>query len=372
MLPANPLLIETILARMPVGVMIIGADGNIAQTNPALTGMLGIPMHEMLGKGWAELFMAEGNNLEFNQVIVDVIHKELEFLSRSVAYVDPAGTERELGILSCFIKQSDEVAGIVLLFQDVTELARMHAAERHMFKEMLRLEREREEGLRILASAVAHQVRNPNTVIGGVAGMLQRQYAEDAPLSRMLDVIRQETFRLEAMVTEVSSFAAISASEPQLIHWDSFLESWAAARRVQSGEAHIEVRGNGMQSVVFVDLLTLVLDELYDNARRFATTDRGLLVKLDVVEEGGWAALYMQDNGKGLDLTTLPFLFDPFFTSRSDGVGMGLCKVRRCMMVHGGTIEAGNVPQGGARFIMRFPPRTLELQAGPKSTESHT
>ena len=72
MLPANPLFVETILTRMPVGLMILDGDGNIARTNPALSAMLGIAPHELQGRGWAEVFMAEGNNLEFNQVIVDL------------------------------------------------------------------------------------------------------------------------------------------------------------------------------------------------------------------------------------------------------------------------------------------------------------
>lgn len=364
MLPANPLFVETILTRMPVGLMILDCDGNIARTNPALSAMLGIAPHELQGRGWAEVFMAEGNNLEFNQVIVDVVHNELEFLSRSVPFVDPAGSRRELGVLSCFIRQQDSVAGIVLLFQDMTELARMHDAERRIYREKLRLEREREEALRLLAQAVAHQVRNPATVIGGVAGMLIRQHSGEPALGRMLDVIREETLRLEAMVAEVSSFAAISAGVLHRVDWHALLHGWAADRLAEADEADIVLHACTGMGVVYPDLVRLLLDELYDNARRFAHTDRALKVTVSVSHEDGWTRLVMQDNGRGMGRDSLPYVFDPFFTSRSDGVGMGLCKVKRCMMLHGGTAAAENVHGGGARFIMRFPPRSASAENG--------
>ena len=208
-----------------------------------------------------------------------------------------------------FIRQQDSVAGIVLLFQDMTELARMHDAERRIYREKLRLEREREEALRLLAQAVAHQVRNPATVIGGVAGMLIRQHSGEPALGRMLDVIREETLRLEAMVAEVSSFAAISAG---VLHTSTGMPCCMVGRRTgwqKRTRRTLCCMPVQAWAYVYPDLVRLLLDELYDNARRFAHTDRALKVTVSVGHEDGWTRLVMQDNGRGMGRDSLPYVF---------------------------------------------------------------
>jgi len=77
-------------------------------------------------------------------------------------------------------------------------------------------------------------------------------------------------------------------------------------------------------------------------------------------EEAGWQRIVVADNGPGIASAALPKLFRPFFTTKSNGTGLGLAVVQKIIVQHGGQVEVRNCPKGGAEFIVTLPlPRSM-------------
>jgi signal transduction histidine kinase len=80
-------------------------------------------------------------------------------------------------------------------------------------------------------------------------------------------------------------------------------------------------------------------------------------VRLALSRAGGDAELAVEDRGPGIPAEARERIFDPYFTTKPEGTGLGLAIVKKIVLQHGGAIEAGDRPGGGARFALRFPLR---------------
>ncbi len=109
------------------------------------------------------------------------------------------------------------------------------------------------------------------------------------------------------------------------------------------------------------DMLVLAVTNLIVNALE-AMPAGGRLVITSYCGAGG-LELEVADSGPGLSDDALRRAFDPFYTTKRDGAGLGLAKVRRVAMAHGGDVVAANCPEGGAAFTLRFPARAQQSAA---------
>ena len=109
------------------------------------------------------------------------------------------------------------------------------------------------------------------------------------------------------------------------------------------------------------EMLTLAVTHLVSNALE-AMPAGGRLVVTSYCGQGG-LELEVADSGPGLSDDALGRAFDPFYTTKRDGAGLGLAKVRRVAMAHGGDVVATNCPEGGAAFTLRFPRRSQQSAA---------
>ena len=142
-------------------------------------------------------------------MIVDVIWDKRLNLRRTVPYVRADGEVLQLSITSSFICADRKMVGIVVLLNDVTEIHALHLQEKTILEEKHRLQKERTESLNKLAMAVAHQLRNPTTAIGGFAAIMLKKAEPDTTASRYLHNIVSSTRRLEDVVRSVHDYASL-------------------------------------------------------------------------------------------------------------------------------------------------------------------
>lgn len=109
------------------------------------------------------------------------------------------------------------------------------------------------------------------------------------------------------------------------------------------------------------EMLELAFTHLVANALE-AMPAGGRLVITSYCGHGG-LELEVADSGPGLSDDALGRAFEPFYTTKRDGAGLGLAKVRRVAMAHGGDVVAANCPEGGAAFTLRFPARAQQSAA---------
>ncbi len=242
--------------------------------------------------------------------------------------------------------------------QRVTEMDVMLASfqtmgnELKVIKEQLVI-KERLAALGEVSAGIAHEFRNPMSVISGYSRLLLKSLPEGDDRRDLAEGILQEIESMNNVMTELLSF---SRSEPihkspipvQSLLIDS-MRGFPDRKRI-----HIAETGD-LQCYGDATLLRQALKNLAQNALEAGASD----VWLNAVEgemsgkKGVWFSV--RDNGPGLDATEEKKIFAPFYTTKADGSGIGLALVQKIVLAHGGTISVESAKESGALFKIYLP-----------------
>ncbi len=353
----HTLITDTIIQSLPVGALAIDRQGEIILANDAAANILGYPVSRLLGNGWGDLFLDQPANAAFNQVLLDVIWHESCRLQRTVTYTRPAGDLVYLAITSSFLRHGPDLVGLVVILDDITAIQNLHLQEKAWLAEKNRLHQERAEGLRRLAMAVAHQVRNPATAIGGMAHLIRKRAESAAAMQTYCNAIQQAVIRLETIVQAVEAYVALPAAQPRWFEAAAFFQHLLG--EVQQGIAAsgcpVQYRCRIQADTIYADptLLRLALREIIHNALENLTQPGTLAI--EAVNHEAQLHLRVSDTGKGIAPHDLPYIFDPFFTTKVDGVGMGLCLAARIVQEQEGSITVHSQPGAGTTVNILLP-----------------
>lgn len=254
--------------------------------------------------------------------------------------------------------------GVLVFIVSFWLLEAVNRREAASLRILYNLQRERIESLRKLASAIAHQLRNPVMIIGGFANLLTRKPCDEERRDRYATAIKETAGRLESIITGVRDLSAIHVErvgvELPLIGLQDVCE---AARRLAERETPRSPDAKPVEWDIFLDgvtahgdagLLTLAFKEIFCNSLE-ALGDDGGHIHARAAMKAGVAEVVVEDDGPGPSEPDIPFVFDPFFTSKPIGVGVGLAKTKRVVEEHGGEIAMSRRSEGGARTTVRLP-----------------
>ena len=212
-----------------------------------------------------------------------------------------------------------------------------------------------------LSSSIVHEMRNPLSSVKMNLKALREKVSDDSTYSELAAIASNQVDRLEEMLNDLLQYG-----KPLELHSESLVvaDLLEDVRIALSGlcESHsVELRCDDHTRGGHVqgdrEQLRRAITNLADNAVR-ASTEGSLVTISGTVEErvgGSEAVLHVDDTGPGLPDAVRDRLFEPFFTARGDGTGLGLANVRKIVDLHGGTVTGGNRPGGGARFTVRLP-----------------
>jgi signal transduction histidine kinase len=219
--------------------------------------------------------------------------------------------------------------------------------------------RERLAALGDVAAAFAHEVRNP---LNAVSMGLQRLRAEFAPepaadYHRFVDLVQGEVARLNAIVEQFIALARPLPLQPAPVAVDGLLRELAALLEEQARAAGVAVRlalpAHALTAHADRDHLKQVLLNLALNALQAMPAGGTLTLGAEAARDR--VALTVSDTGPGIPPEVLPRIFDPYFTTRPGGLGLGLTIARRIVEAHRGAIEVESRPGEGARFRVLLP-----------------
>ncbi len=243
----------------------------------------------------------------------------------------------------------------------ISEVEELHRAYVEMIEA---LERSREQLVRAgklavvgeMAAIMAHEVRTPVGILRSSAQLLQRQPHLGAKEHELIGFILSETERLNRLVTMLLECARPTPPDfrPHDLHaiidnvlglLDSRAEKTGVvlSRKFQGDSLVFNCDREQMMQV----LLNLVL-----NALSFVS-DGGRVV-VSTARDAGELRVVVADSGPGVPEALRQRIFDPFFSRREGGIGLGLTIVQQIVHVHGGEIEVGESEWGGAAFVLRF------------------
>lgn len=234
------------------------------------------------------------------------------------------------------------------LGQDVSKLA---AEEKHLL-------------LSRLLAHLAHEIRNPLSSLDIHVQLLTEDLERESPESRdlvigRLEIIRGELHRLENVVKQYLSLAGPSALDLQATDLRSILDHVCQLLRPEA-----IARGIRLEAAVPAGLpriradpvkLTQALLNLVINALQAVERDGHVDLKAEFDEPTRRLLISIDDDGPGIPEDRYSTVFEPFYSTKADGGGLGLWIVQQIALAHQATIRAGRSPGGGARMLIAFP-----------------
>ncbi len=206
-----------------------------------------------------------------------------------------------------------------------------------------------------IADGIAHELRNPITGIGGFVGRLYNSCKSMEKHEHYFKYITDNVNKIEYLIKKIEFLTKM----PTLVISETTTRE-ITERAIEQLLGEMENRDitplnkvKDEKIYIDVDLSVNALTILLDNA--IDVTDDGGNIEITDEFDENKCFIHIDDQGSGISKKDMPNIFTPFFTTKTDGAGLGLSIVKRIMQRHGGTVEASANESGGTRFTLMFP-----------------
>lgn len=208
-----------------------------------------------------------------------------------------------------------------------------------------------------LTSRVVHEMRNPLSSIKMNLQALKSSASLDAGDRELAEIASGQSARLEGMLHELLQYGRPIDLKMEPLPAGALLAGLVRNARRLAGEKGIQIafedKTAGASVNVDIEHISRVLENLVKNA--VDASPAGSAVEIGARVDGGEVIVEVLDSGAGIRPEHRATLFKPFFTTKSDGTGLGLANAKKIVELHGGRIYAGASPQGGAAFYVGLP-----------------
>jgi two-component system nitrogen regulation sensor histidine kinase NtrY len=342
--------IETLLRNVGTGVVSIDLKGTINTFNRAAEKMFDVRAEDILGRHYAKVLTHE--HAAIMAGILSELQKGGDAAVRREVPVAVKGTPLILLITASLMKDpAGTGVGIVFVMEDMTIL--VSAQRKAAWSEA--------------AKRIAHEIKNPLTPIKLSAERMYRKLSDnlDSPGKRVLqdgtDTIIREVEAMRGLVDEFSQFARLPVLKP--VQQDinaTVLEAVALFREAGEEEGNITVsEAENLPRASFdSEQIRRVIINLLDNGLN-AVKDLGaegrVIVSTNYLEKEGVVAVSVADNGAGIPGDYADHIFDPYFSTKEGGIGLGLAIAQRIAEEHGGILSFTTGVNGGTVFTLKLP-----------------
>jgi len=357
--------LENVFNVLREGIIVAGLHGTIHYINRTVCDLFGLDRNDTIGRKVTELF--PGFKWEDMVHSGRVINRELElyypehrFLN---FYIAPLNESK-----SGSANESDP-GGYVVILRDTTQTRQIQQEE---------IETERINALTMLAAGVAHEIGNPLNSLTIHLQLIERSLKKKADpelaaeLSEPMKVARGEIKRLDSIVRQFLS--AIRPSEPQ---WESCDLNLLAREAVSFLGPELQDRRITVILKLRDDLPQIRLDphqfkqvfyNLIRNASQAIGSDGELILRTEADDEN--VIISFSDDGMGVPAEKVGKVFDPYFTTKKTGSGLGLLVVHRIVREHGGEIEFESEKGEGTKVTIRVPRFEKRLRFLPQKSDA--
>ncbi len=342
-----------VIENLTSGVLAVDGKGVILIANPAACAHLHVtPDRFRLGE---QLHTGDGLE-EVGAVLCELAERNRPISRRELRITTPDGAQKVIGLSASPLR--DAAGGAILLFTDLTEI-------RHL-ERVAALNRQLAE-IGELTAGVVHELRNPLSIITGMAELLARRLGEDSKHHSSAVRIMQEAGNLERVIRQFLSFAKPFDLEPTACTARDIVDRALQLTQPAAQARQITVRTDfAAEPAAFpADPVKLAqcLANIIGNAIDMLET--GGEVAICVRTAGSEVVFTVDDNGPGLHLRPGEDPFMPFFSRKQGGTGLGLAIVHRIVTAHHGAVSFANREEGGARFEVRIPLRAERADGAP-------
>lgn len=328
---------ENILQSIPSGVITIDNSLKIKSMNQAAERILGVSAVDASGRDFRDVF---------DEPLRSLITDEQPVFRKESSYTTNDNRHIWLGITtSGLMKTNGEKIGIIFVFTDLTDVKALQA----------RVElKERLSRLGEMSAGISHELRNSMSVISGYAKLLGKRVDEaDRPT---VESITSEIQSMDKIISELLAFAKPTVLNTERVDLNDIVREAVEAVIGDSDTVKVLIHTDGTEPLL-IDADDVLLRQAVTNI---------LLNSVDALQDGGnidieltrqsdRAKLNIRDNGTGMDEETVRKVFLPFFTTREQGVGLGLALVQKIIIGHEGTVEVLSREGEGTAFLITLP-----------------
>lgn len=321
---------KQLLASLPIGLIAVSENGRVKLVNREMETIDPVFTQNALGKTESDI------NKNFSIELQHDVRNE----SRNVFL---SGQQKVLSFSKVIVLSSArEPDGYVLLIEDITQ--------QHQLRE--ELERSsRMASLGKMAAGVAHELRNPLSSVKGLGVLLQSRFDKESTDYKTAGVLVAEVDRLNRSISELLDFAkpknqlgdlfAIRNCIQKAVDLVAIdIEDMSACVDVLLPDEHVKVRGDEDKlNQVFLNLLLNSIQAIESSGK----IEIGYAAK-----DSGEVIIDIKDDGSGIPEEIVLQIYDPYFTTKSEGTGLGLAVSSKVVEDHGGSLYVGNHEDGGA------------------------
>jgi PAS domain S-box-containing protein len=379
-------LVARVMETSPVGIVVLDKEGRIMYANAQVQRVTGLSRQEIARRPYNDpawrVMDAQAQPLPDDQLPFPLVMRSGEAIQNLRHEVElPGGQKLLLAMNAAPLPDVEgEIGGVVVSVEDVTEQARMHrqiqqyaaeleqrVAERTAKLEASQVALLQAERLAIagkLAASLTHEISNPLQSVIGCLGLAEEARIEGQDLSEYLDIAISELRRVVRIVARLRNLghppSALTVQEPTDVR--ALLKQAIALSRKKCQEQGIEIDSRIEEPLpqpslvadqieqVFLNLIINAIDAMPGGGR--------LTIRASCAAGPDGAAgleVSFADTGAGIPADVLPRVFDPFYGTKPENLGLGLSICQDILQQHGGQIAAESHPGQGSRLTLWLP-----------------
>jgi two-component system, NtrC family, nitrogen regulation sensor histidine kinase NtrY len=337
--------VETLLANIAAGVIAVDPAGKITTWNKAAEEIFGVKAAGVLGRNQDEIFQA--GRLQVMRDILESV-KDRESVERQIKIASP---ERSLTVVVAAATLRDDdgkTVGVMVFLEDITQIQKV----------------QRMEAWREVARRIAHEIKNPLTPIQLSAERLRKRYAKmlegnGAILDKCTSTIIQQVDELKNLVNEFSHFARLPSAQLATRNLNEIVQEGLFLFKEGHNDIQFHFHAGDIPPLELDrEQIKRVVINLLNNAVAAVEETGQIKITTSLDPARGVVYLEIADNGHGVAAEARARIFEPYFSTKKNGTGLGLTIVNQIVEDHRGYIRVrANEPQG-TKFTIEFPVQT--------------
>ena len=334
---------EIVLKNVSAGVITLDAKGYIATINKSAEKMLNLKSDEILNKSYKHLL--NGKYLHLAGEIMETLSSSKDDAVELPLRLTIVGRPRSFMVhINALKDDKSRHMGMVMVFDDLTELEK---AQRMI-------------AWREVARRIAHEVKNPLTPITLSAQRLKRKYSDqhnDPVFEECTRMIIDHVELIRNLVNEFSAFAKFPTANPKPCKLPAIIEETTALYK--EGHPNIQFKIDIAEDIPVLNLdrqqIKQAIINIIDNAVAAIKTKGAIFITLTYDSILKMARIEIADNGAGISDEDKTRLFEPNFSTKKAGMGLGLTIVNTIIEDHNGMIRVQDNQPHGAKFVIEIP-----------------
>ncbi len=361
---------EKIFNNMEEGIIELNSEGKIFYANPAGISIIGIPEKDLLGSNFIELLS------DIQAAMVKRLFETSGESPSATPEESPLSLNNNLVSLDILQINEENDRSIVVFLHDITERKRAEKKKLEVEKKLQKSQKM--SSIATLAGGIAHQFNNALAAVIGNTELLQMDRPGDEVIENYVESIKNPTERMIDLTAQLLAYARRGKYQMRQLSVNDLVRD-TLILLTHTFDLSIKVNTDLPDDIMNIEAdftqLQMVLSSVLSNASEAIGSDGQIQISVENVniddrfiashpefEKGRYARLTVEDDGHGMDEKTLKRIFEPFYTTKFLGRGLGMAAVHGIVRNHGGTILIESELNEGTKVCIYLPLVEAEIK----------